>query len=56
MGGFPVNPGGISVAQGVYMASEIGVEDGIMVVSACKDLHVYEHTCVGGSLCGLRKM
>ena len=41
-GGFPVNLGGIQLLK-EYMASEIGVEDGIMVVS-CKDLHVYEHT------------
>ena len=41
-GGFPVNLGGIQLMK-EYMASEIGVEDGFMVVS-CKDLHVYEHT------------
>lgn len=41
-GGFPVNLGGIQLMK-EYMASEIGVEDGSMVVS-CKDLHVYEHT------------
>ncbi len=41
-GGFPVNLGGIQLLK-EYMASEIGVEDGCMVVS-CKDLHVYEHT------------
>ena len=43
-GGFPVNLGGIQLLK-EYMAGEIGVEDGIMVVS-CKDLHVYEHTWV----------
>ncbi|MBI4919936.1 thymidylate synthase [Candidatus Azambacteria bacterium] len=41
-GGFPVNLGGIQLLK-EYMASEIGVEDGGMIVS-CKDLHVYEHT------------
>ncbi len=41
-GGFPVNLGGIQLFK-EYMAKEIGVEDGGMVVS-CKDLHVYEHT------------
>lgn len=41
-GGFPVNLGGIQLLK-EYMASEIGVEDGELVVS-CKDLHVYEHT------------
>ena len=41
-GGFPVNLGGIQLLK-EYMASEIGVEDGGLVVS-CKDLHVYEHT------------
>ncbi len=41
-GGFPVNLGGIQLMK-EYMASEIGVRDGSMVVS-CKDLHVYEHT------------
>ncbi|MCL5004355.1 MAG: thymidylate synthase [Patescibacteria group bacterium] len=40
-GGFPVNLGGIQLLK-EYMASEIGVEDGELVVS-CKDLHVYEH-------------
>lgn len=43
-GGFPVNLGGIQLLK-EYMSSEIGVEDGVMVVS-CKDLHVYEHTWV----------
>jgi len=41
-GGFPVNLGGIQLVK-EYMAGEIGVEDGQMIVS-CKDLHVYEHT------------
>mgnify|MGYP001607758335 CR=1 FL=1 len=41
-GGFPVNLGGIQLLK-EYMASELGVEDGGMVVS-CKDLHIYEHT------------
>lgn len=41
-GGFPVNLGGIQQVK-EYMAGEIGVEDGPMIV-ACKDLHVYEHT------------
>jgi len=40
-GGFPVNLGGIQLMK-EYMAGEIGVEDGSMVVS-CKDLHIYEH-------------
>lgn len=43
-GGFPTNLGGIQLVK-EYMASELGVDDGIMVVS-CKDLHVYEHTWV----------
>ncbi len=43
-GGFPVNLGGIQLLK-EYMAAEIGVEDGPMIV-ACKDLHVYEHTWV----------
>lgn len=43
-GGFPVNLGGIQLLK-EYMADEIGVEDGCMIVS-CKDLHVYEHTWV----------
>ncbi|MBI4709485.1 MAG: hypothetical protein HY764_04805 [Candidatus Portnoybacteria bacterium] len=40
-GGFPVNLGGIQLVK-EYMAAEIGVKDGGMIVS-CKDLHVYEH-------------
>lgn len=43
-GGFPVNLGGIQLMK-EYMASEIGVDDGNLVVS-CKDLHIYEHTWV----------
>jgi len=41
-GGFPVNLGGIQLVK-EYIAGELGVEDGSMIVS-CKDLHVYEHT------------
>ncbi|MEW5907959.1 MAG: thymidylate synthase [Patescibacteria group bacterium] len=41
-GGFPVNLGGIQLMK-EYMASELGVKDGIMHVS-CAKLHVYEHT------------
>ncbi|MBU1159936.1 thymidylate synthase [Patescibacteria group bacterium] len=41
-GGFPVNLGGIQLLK-EYMASEIGVKDGIMHVS-CPKLHIYEHT------------
>ncbi len=41
-GGFPVNLGGIQLVK-EYMASEIGVEDGEMIVT-CKDIHIYEHT------------
>jgi thymidylate synthase len=40
-GGFPVNLGGIQLMK-EYMAGQIGVEDGPMIVS-CKDLHIYEH-------------
>lgn len=43
-GGFPVNLGGIQLVK-EYMAGQIGIEDGPMIVS-CKDLHVYEHTWV----------
>lgn len=43
-GGLPVNLGGIQLVK-EYMASEIGIEDGGMIVS-CKDLHVYEHTFI----------
>lgn len=43
-GGFPVNLGGIQLMK-EYMADQIGVEDGSMIVS-CKDLHVYEHTWI----------
>jgi thymidylate synthase len=41
-GGFPENLGGIQLLK-EDMAKQIGVEDGMMIVS-CKDLHVYEHT------------
>jgi len=41
-GGFPVNLGGLQQVK-EYVASQIGVEDGQLIVS-CKDLHVYEHT------------
>lgn len=41
-GGFPVNLGGIQLMK-QYMAGEMGVGDGSMIVS-CKDLHVYEDT------------
>ena len=40
-GGFPVNLGGIQLMK-EYMASEIGVKDGILVASS-KDLHLYDH-------------
>lgn len=43
-GGFPVNLGGIQLLK-EYMASEIGVEDGPMIVSS-KDLHIYEYAKV----------
>ncbi|MBL7053375.1 MAG: thymidylate synthase [Candidatus Portnoybacteria bacterium] len=43
-GGFPVNLGGIQLMK-EYMASQIGVEDGSLIVSS-KDLHVYEHTWI----------
>lgn len=41
-GGLPVNLGGIQLLK-EYMAGELGVEDGELIVS-CKDLHIYEHT------------
>lgn len=41
-GGFPGNLGGIQLMK-EYMADQIGIDDGSMIVS-CKDLHVYEHT------------
>jgi thymidylate synthase len=41
-GGFPVNLGGIQLLK-EFMADQVGVKDGILVVS-CKDLHVYGHT------------
>jgi len=40
-GGFPVNLGGIQLMK-EYMAAQIGVEDGILIVSS-KDLHLYDH-------------
>lgn len=40
-GGFPQNLGGLQLLK-ENMAAQIGVGDGIMVVSS-KDLHVYEH-------------
>lgn len=40
-GGFPVNLGGLQLVK-EFMASEVGVDDGAMIVS-CKDLHIYEH-------------
>ena len=40
-GGFPENLGGIQLLK-EYMAAQIKVEDGIMVVSS-KDLHIYEY-------------
>lgn len=41
-GGFPQNLGGFQLMK-EYMAMQIGVKDGPMVVTS-KDLHVYEHT------------
>lgn len=41
-GGYPVNLGGLQLLK-KYMADEIGIGDGEMIVS-CKDLHIYEST------------
>lgn len=41
VGGFPTNLGGLQLLK-EYMAGEIGVKDGEMIVSS-KGLHVYEH-------------
>ena len=51
-GGFPVNLGGIQLMK-EYMAAELGVKDGTMIVSS-KDLHLYEHA-EGAALLRLRK-